>query len=83
MTRKPIHTRDHRGRHKVDLRQLSAPWRYGIAIAVLVFVLGLAVRFGGGPRVTDTQVAPFIPYVGVAVVVVVIVGVLLQIRDRK
>ena len=81
--KKPVHTRDHRGRHKVDLRQLPAPVRYGIAIAVVVFVLGLAVWFGPDRGFTDEVVAPFIPYVGAAVIIVVVLAVWLQIKGRK
>lgn len=81
--RKPIHTRDKNGRHRVDLRQLPPFPRYAIAIAVLVFVLGLAVRFGGGDRYTSEDVAPFVPYVGGAVIFLVALAIWLQLKGRR
>ena len=81
--RKPIHSRTNSGRHKVDLKQLPAPARYAIAIGVVVFVLGLAVRLGGDHGVSDADVAPFVPYVGGAVIVLVVVAVLLTLKGKR
>lgn len=83
MTRKPIHTRDKNGRHRVDLRQLPPFPRYAIAIAVVVFALGLAVRLGRDRGITDEVVAPFIPYVGGAVIFLVALAIWLQLKGRR
>lgn len=81
--RKPIHTRDKDGRHRVDLRQLPPFPRYAIAIAVVIFVLGLAVRIGGGDQVSTEDVAPFVPWVGGAVIMLVVVALWLQRKGRR
>lgn len=83
MSRKPIHSRDKEGRHKVDLTQLPAPARYGIALAVVVFVVGLAMRFGRDRGITDEVVSPYVPYIGAAVVLVIVVAVVLQLIGRR
>lgn len=83
MTRKPIHTRDKGGRHRVDLRNLPPFPRYAIAVAVLVFVLGLVVRVGGGDRFSSEQVAPFVPWVGGAVVLLVLLALWLQRKGPR
>jgi hypothetical protein len=82
-SRKPIHTRDKDGRHRVDLRQLPPFPRYAIAIAVVIFVLGLAVRIGGGDRVSAEDVAPFVPWVGGGVTLIVALAIFLQLRGRR
>ncbi len=81
--RKPIHTRDKRGRHRVDLRQLPPFPRYAIAISVLVFVLGMVVRIGGGDRFSADQVAPFVPWVGGAVILLVLLALWLQRKGPR
>ncbi|UIP07855.1 hypothetical protein LY632_05495 [Erythrobacter sp. SDW2] len=81
--RKPIHTRDKDGRHRIDLRQLPPFPRYAIAVAVVIFVFGLVVRVGGGDRVSSEDVAPFIPWVGGGVILIVAVAVVLILKDRR
>ena len=81
--RKPIHTRDKDGRHRIDLRQLPPFPRYAIAVAVVIFVFGLVVRVGGGDRVSAAEVAPFIPWVGGGVILVVALAVVLILRGRR
>lgn len=81
--RKPIHTRDKDGRHRVDLRQLPPFPRYALAVAVVIFVLGLVVRVGGGDRFSSEDVAPFVPWVGGAVIVLVVLAVGLVWKGRR
>jgi hypothetical protein len=81
--RPPIHSRDKDGRHRVDLRNLPPFPRYALAIAVLVFVLGMVVRVGGGERFSAEDVAPFVPWVGGAVIVVVLVALVLRSKGRR
>lgn len=81
--RKPIHTRDKDGRHRVDLRQLPPFPRYALAIAVVIFVFGLVVQVGGGDRFSAEDVAPFVPWVGGAVIFLVALALLLRLRGRR
>lgn len=82
MTRKPVHSRDERGRHKVDLRQIRSPvLRYGILLVVAAVVVGAAL-WTGGRRVSDETVAWFTPYVGGAVIAVVALALWLRWRGR-
>ena len=81
--RKPVHTRSKTGRHRVDLSQLPAGARYGLALFVLVFVLILAVAFGGDTGITDQTMEPYVPYIGGAVIVLVLVSLLLRLKGRR
>ncbi|WP_284124222.1 hypothetical protein [Parerythrobacter aestuarii] len=81
--RKPIHTRTKTGRHKVDLKQLPAAARYVISLGVVALVLGLAVRFGSDHGVTEEKVAPFVPIVGGAVILIVLLGIFLQLKGKR
>jgi hypothetical protein len=84
MPPKPIHTRDKNGRHRVDLKQIQNPiLRWGIPIAVLVFIVGVAIRFGRGQVVDDAMVAPWIPYIGGLVVLIGLIGTISKFRNRK
>lgn len=82
--RKPVHSRDAQGRYRVDLRQIRSPLlKYGLALGVLAGVLWLARRFPSGHEIPDATLNWLIPYVGGAVVIVVVVGVLLSRFGRR
>lgn len=81
--RKPIHTRDKDGRHRVDLRQLPPFPRYVLAIGVVISVLGFVAYIGGGDHYSSEDVAPFVPWVGGGVIVLVAVAVVLVLKGRR
>lgn len=81
--RKPIHTRSRTGRHRVDLSQMPASVRYPLALAVLAFVLMLVVVFGGDSGVTQETMEPWAPYLGGAVIVLVLISVFLRWKGRS
>ena len=50
---------------------------------MLVFVLILAVAFGGDTGITDQTMEPYVPYIGGAVIVLVLVSLLLRLKGRR
>ena len=50
---------------------------------MLVFVLILAVAFGDHTGITDQTMEPYVPYIGGAVIVLVLVSLLLRLKGRR
>jgi len=83
MADEPIHSRDHRGRHKVNLRNIRSPLiRYGISLIVVAIVAGLAIVVGGR-RVSDETVEWFVPWLGWGVIALLVIALALRFIGRR
>lgn len=84
MSPRPVHSRDPLGRHKVDLRQIRSPWlRYGIAVAVVLFVVGIAWLAWRDDPLVRSDVAWLVPWLGWGLIAILAVAVLLRLIGRR
>lgn len=82
--RKPVHGRDPLGRHKVDLRNIRSPWlRYGIAVAVVVVVVGVANFMWRENPLEPSDIEWLVPWLGWGVIAILALGLALQFFGRK
>ena len=79
MTQKPVFDRDAQGRHKVDLQQIRSPiLRYGLAVGVVVAVVGAAWWAGRGSTQESYDYSWLVPWLGGGLLALIGIGLLLR-----